>query len=177
MMRRLLREVLLGLLGALMLLLGVWIYRAQIAGRGGAPGLPEEVEAPLRELDRLDVQSLDRRWILGAIGVLLTVAGWLYVLARRDGRAAPAGSSAARLARVARTRSPWLAAILVVGGCAAAIVAMLHAPEEVRVTDSLVLRRMPREEFLRHLAWGGALLGGAHLVLFLLLALLGLRRR
>ncbi len=181
MLRTLLREILLIGLGLLLLAGGLMAYRSA-AGPAGLPPLPEGIEAPIAEWE--GVSGWDRRWVLATLGGGFTLGIWLLLgLARSGGAAAPpaapppAGRGGRLVAAAAgrRSRGPWLLALAMIGLCAAAIAGLYFAPDTVRIGDRVLVRRMPRDEFLTFLGWGGLALGGAHLFLFLLFAL-GSRR-
>ncbi len=147
MLAKLLREFL--LTGATLLLLAgaVLLYDRAVGGT-----LVPEDALP-------DLRGLDRRWVLGAIAV--GISGSLLVLFRRPPTAAP----------VRRGCAPWILALAVIAGCACGIAALYHAPDEIHITDTLVLRKMSRESFLRSLAWIASGIGAMHVLLFLAFAL------
>lgn len=157
-LRALMRE--LAVLGAALLLAsaGLVIYREWFAGQGGAPPLPDVINTTLQDLD-----GLDRRWLLAGLGLAALIALWLTLRLFT-----PGGGG--------QKRGPWLLAFGVLAVCAAGIVGLYYAPDEIRITDTWRLRRLPREEFLHMMTWGTAIIGGGHLVLFALLSLLGRAR-
>lgn len=151
MLAKLLRELLLTGLTLLFLAGAVVVYHRSTGGT-------------VADLDpRPALEGIDRRWLLAGIGALLVAA--LFALYRRPPTTARPGAGC----------TPWILALAAIALCACAIAGLYHAPDTIRISDSIVLERMPRDEFVRALAWGATVIGGLHLVLFLAAAALARR--
>ncbi|MBI5368923.1 MAG: hypothetical protein HZA54_17945 [Planctomycetes bacterium] len=66
---------------------------------------------------------------------------------------------------------PWLFAAFALAACAALIAALYYGPETLQLTDTITIRRGPRDRFLARMKWGGIALAALHVLYFLVLSL------
>ncbi|MBI3269681.1 MAG: hypothetical protein HYZ53_11715 [Planctomycetes bacterium] len=180
------------LLAAMLLtgLTGLVVYRA-ISG-AGLPPLPPEVATQLQRVDELRPPGIPAEHFVGGVALVVVLFAWILLrrrprVAGADEKAGGGGAegsgrggrvAAARVSTGSRvTGGPWVIALLFVGLCAAVIAAIYFGPDRLQLTDTIAIRRGPREKFLQNLYWGGGIIAGLHVVYFLLLALPRLLRR
>lgn len=76
-----------------------------------------------------------------------------------------------------RPNWPWIAAAAALGIAAGVIAAIYFGPETIRLTDSIVIQRGPRDVFLARVLWGAGAIALLHLAYFAVLIVARLRSR
>lgn len=139
-----------------------------------APPLPAEVDSSIAQAERAveggPITGIRAEYLAGgAVAVLLAFA-WALLWRRAPATPADGESRKAELPRK-NLVGPWMLALIVVGGCCAAIAGIYFGPDTIKITDTIQIRRGPREEFLTKLEWGGAIIVGVHILYFALFIL------
>lgn len=180
MLRQLLGLALLAVALGLFALAALVVYRGHVGDP--LPSLPPEVESGLRTVEeglrQANLHGVEASHLLGGVALVVILLAWAFLRSRprAAAAAAPAAGAEGRGGRrglpAARSggAGPWLLALAVVGACAGVIAALYYGPDTFRLTDTLVIRRGPRDRFLRNLTWGGGIIAGLHVLYFLVLA-------
>ncbi len=130
------------------------------------PPLPAEVDSSIAQAERAvqehPVAGIPAEYLAGGAVLVLLCFAWALLWRRAPAEAEKRKAELQRKNLV----GPWMLALIVVGGCCALIAAIYFGPDTIKLSDTIQIRRGPREEFLTKLEWGGGIIGGIHLLYF-----------